>query len=76
MYKDAIRPAWAEINLSNLDYNIKEIIKKVGPEKKIIGVIKADGYGHGAIKVAEVLRANSSRRYHLLYRSNTLFLYP
>lgn len=63
MYKDAIRPAWAEINLSNLDYNIKEIIKKVGPEKKIIGVIKADGYGHGAIKVAEVLRANSIKTF-------------
>ena len=28
MYKEAIRPAWAEINLSNLDYNIKNIMKK------------------------------------------------
>ena len=29
MYKEAIRPVWAEINLSNLDYNIKNIMKKV-----------------------------------------------
>ena len=58
MYKDAIRPAWAEINLSNLDYNIKNIRAKVGPAKEIIGVIKADGYGHGAPAVAKVLIKN------------------
>lgn len=58
MYKEAIRPVWAEINLSNLDYNIKNIIKKVGPDHQLIGVIKADAYGHGSVKCAEVLRAN------------------
>ena len=45
MYKDAIRPAWAEINLTNLDYNIKNIRAKVGADKEMIGVIKADAYG-------------------------------
>lgn len=58
MYKDAIRAAWAEINVSNLDHNIKQIKEKVGPNKKITGIIKADGYGHGSVKVATVLRAN------------------
>lgn len=58
MYKEAIRPVWAEINLSNADYNIKKIREKVGPDKEIIGVIKADGYGHGSVKMAEVLREN------------------
>lgn len=58
MYKDAIRAAWAEINITNLDYNIKQIKEKVGAGKKITGVIKADAYGHGAVKVATVLRAN------------------
>lgn len=58
MYKDAIRAAWAEINITNLDFNIKKIKEKVGPGKKITGVIKADAYGHGAVKVATVLRAN------------------
>ena len=58
MYKDAIRAAWAEINVSNLDFNIKQIRKKVGPDRKITGIIKADGYGHGSIKMGEVLRAN------------------
>ena len=39
MYKDAIRAAWAEINISNLDFNIKSIKEKVGPNKKITGII-------------------------------------
>ena len=28
MYKNALRPAWAEINLNNLDFNIKNIINE------------------------------------------------
>lgn len=63
MYKEAIRPAWVEINLSNADYNIKKIKEKVGAGKEIIGVIKADGYGHGAIKMAEVLRENGIKSF-------------
>ena len=55
MYKEAIRPVWAEINLSNLDYNIKNIMKKVGPQREIIGVIKADAYGHGDRVIARTL---------------------
>lgn len=57
MYKEAIRPAWVEVNLSNLDYNIKNIRAKIG-DRDMIGVIKADAYGHGSVKVAEVLREN------------------
>ncbi len=59
MYKDAKRAAWAEINLSNADHNIKNIRKKVGPDVKITGIIKADGYGHGAVAMSEVLRENN-----------------
>ena len=55
MYKEALRPVWAEINLSNLDYNIKQIKNKIAG-REMIGVIKADAYGHGSVKVAEVLR--------------------
>ena len=60
MYKEAIRPAWAEINLSNLDYNIKNIMKKA-EGRQIIGVIKADGYGHGSVACAQVLRENGCK---------------
>ena len=62
MYKEAIRPAWVEINLSNLEYNLKSIAAKVGDMEKI-GVLKADAYGHGAVKVAEVLRENGYKSF-------------
>jgi len=57
MYKEALRPVWAEINLSNLDYNIKQI-KQKACGREIIGVVKADGYGHGAAAVSGVLLEN------------------
>jgi alanine racemase len=51
----AHRPTWAEIDLENLIYNLNGIKKRVGPGAKIIGVVKADCYGHG-IEVAETLQ--------------------
>lgn len=62
MYKEAIRPVWVEVNLSNLDYNIKNIKAKIG-DREMIGVIKADAYGHGSVKVAEVLRENGCKTF-------------
>jgi len=48
----------AEIDLDALDFNIKSIMNKVGGGTKIIGTIKADGYGHGAWETAQVLLEN------------------
>jgi len=63
MYNNALRPAWAEINLSNLDYNIKSINAKIGKNVEVFGIIKADGYGHGSVEAAEVLRANGVKTF-------------
>jgi alanine racemase len=46
----------AEINLDALAYNVGQIRKKVSPAR-IIAVVKADAYGHGAIPVARRLVA-------------------
>ncbi len=56
MYKDALRPAWVEIDVAALRHNVDIIRKKVGPQSSITGIIKADAYGHGALRVAQVLR--------------------
>ncbi len=61
MKQNTLRPAWVEINLSNLAYNIRQIILKVGSADKIVGVVKADAYGHGAVRVSEILRENGIR---------------
>ena len=39
------RPAWLEINLDNLQYNIDQIQNIVGKDVKLMPVIKANGYG-------------------------------
>lgn len=54
-----IRPVWAEIDLDAIEYNIKQI-RKVAKSKEIIGVVKADAYGHGALDVAPVLLKNGA----------------
>jgi len=74
MYKEANRPAWAEINLNNFDYNIKQIRKKVGEDKEIIGVIKADAYGHGSVECANVLRENGVKTFAIAALSEAIKL--
>ena len=46
-----LRPTYAEINLKNFAYNVEQAKKLSGSE--IIAIVKADGYGHGAIQLAD-----------------------
>lgn len=57
MFKD-FRPYYAEINLDNFRHNFREV-KRLAKGKKVFGVIKADGYAHGAVELARVLREES-----------------
>lgn len=50
-----LRRTWAEIDLDNLAYNYGAIQRYVGPQTKLLGVVKADAYGHGAVPVARKL---------------------
>lgn len=47
---------YAEIDLDAVAHNIDEVRRKVGEEVGILAVIKADGYGHGAVPVAKRLK--------------------
>ena len=40
MYKEALRAAWAEINLKNFDYNVKQIRAKMGNDREFIALPK------------------------------------
>lgn len=53
-----IMRAWAEINLDAIVHNYREIRKITNPTTKIMAIVKADGYGHGFKKIAEVLFEN------------------
>lgn len=48
------RHIWAEIDLNALEHNVNNILEYV-PAEKVIGVVKANAYGHGAGKVSKVL---------------------
>lgn len=46
---------WVEINLDNLAYNLSLIKSGIEPDVKVMGVVKADAYGHGSIQCAKKL---------------------
>ncbi|MCD8300621.1 MAG: alanine racemase [Clostridiales bacterium] len=50
----------AEIDLDNFDHNLNEIERLISPGTKICAVIKADGYGHGAAALAEIMEQRNS----------------
>ena len=43
---------WAEIDLDALEHNLGALRRRIGPGPKILLVVKADAYGHGAVAVA------------------------
>lgn len=47
--------AWVEINLENLEHNIREIEKILSKKTKIMAVVKANAYGHDSFLVASKL---------------------
>jgi len=71
---DLTRAVWAEINLDNLANNIREVRKVTNPKTKISAVIKADGYGHGAVAIAQTLLENGADRFAVATLSEALQL--
>jgi len=48
---------WREIKLDNIEHNYFELRKHLKSGVKFLGVVKANGYGHGAVRVAERLQS-------------------
>jgi alanine racemase len=55
----ALRPAWVDVDLSALEHNLAAIRGRMasggGEPAKVMAVVKADGYGHGAVGVSRAL---------------------
>lgn len=62
LLEENLRPVWAEINLDNLAYNVRNIKALVG-KSRLIAIVKADAYGHGAIEVAETMLENGAEAF-------------
>ncbi|MCK5541510.1 MAG: alanine racemase [Desulfobacterales bacterium] len=52
--------AWTEINLGAIRHNTQTLKKTLSKNVKLMAVVKADGYGHGAINVARVALKNGA----------------
>ena len=46
---------YVEISRSQIAANYRAVRDAVGPGGQVIGVVKADAYGHGAVEVSRVL---------------------
>lgn len=62
-FNESTKRAWVEINLTNLKNNLNEV-KSILPDKcKVMAVVKANAYGHGAVAISEELYRNGIRNF-------------
>jgi len=54
------RPTWLEIDLSAIARNTRRIGEIVGPDVRVLVSLKADAYGHGALRVARTVLNNGA----------------
>ncbi|MFN2185145.1 MAG: alanine racemase, partial [Anaerolineae bacterium] len=54
------RPTWLEVDLEAIAHNVRRVVEIVGPGVKVLAVLKADGYGHGAVRVARTALNNGA----------------
>lgn len=47
------RWAWLEIDLAAIRHNVAETRRYLAPRTRMMAVVKADGYGHGAVEVSK-----------------------
>lgn len=47
------RPTVAEIDLSALEFNVKQLQKEIGPRVSIMAIVKANAYGHGDVLISK-----------------------
>ncbi|MCY0886091.1 MAG: alanine racemase, partial [Firmicutes bacterium] len=56
------RPTWVEVDLEAIRSNVAAIRTRLEPGTALMAVVKADGYGHGAVAVARAaLTAGAAR---------------
>lgn len=48
---------YATVNLDAVEFNIQQMKANIEKDTQIIAVIKADGYGHGAVPIARLIEA-------------------
>ena len=79
---DGLRPirpdpksrAWTEVDLEALAHNARTLESTLSPECRLMAVVKADGYGHGAAPAARRLWKEGVRAFAVASLSEGIFL--
>ena len=72
--KTLTRPVWVDINLNHLAHNISEVRRVVKSDTLVTAVIKADGYGHGAVQIGQTLLNHGADRFAVATLSEAIQL--
>ncbi|HHY09608.1 MAG TPA: alanine racemase [Firmicutes bacterium] len=56
----ATRSVWAEVSLDRVAFNVRQVRSLLGPNCQLMAVVKANGYGHGALELAYTMLANGT----------------
>ena len=55
--------AWVEVDTAAITHNARALVAHIGPDTELMAVVKADGYGHGALPVAKAALAGGARSF-------------
>lgn len=65
---------WVEVDLDALRHNVAAIRRRIGPNVKLMAVVKADAYGHGLAQVGSTLMQNGVDAFAVANLSEALLL--
>ncbi|MBO9131379.1 alanine racemase [Bacillus sp. 165] len=68
------RDTWVEVDLDRIYNNVSNMNKHLPKEVEMIAVVKANGYGHGAINVAETAIEAGAARLAVAFLDEALIL--
>jgi alanine racemase len=54
------RPTWVEVDVEATANNCRRVKEMIGPSVRLMAVLKADAYGHGAHRLARVVLSNGA----------------
>lgn len=68
------RRVFAKVDLNAIQWNVSKVKEKVGKDVMVMAVIKADGYGHGALPIAHALNEIGVERYAVAFAEEGMML--
>ncbi len=51
-----LKRTWAEVDMNAIEYNYRAVRGQLSPSCRMMAIVKADAYGHGAVHVAQALQ--------------------